>query len=639
MDRVRYFTLNDMARGFRLEKVESMYPQLPESFVSNINDVIELHVIHRYIKEDVKLKIWTDERFQQIKEYTKSFESVIAKYFNSIIDTNIAKIIATVEWFYMEDFWYLFNHFKCYKHISPQCMCDVLKQEKSNILNILHNKHTVQNYDSLLRDYLISDCNSAEVILLTEQKNTKQKIFLPTTLTNDDFNLIFDHYISSDSPHLKELEKIIETKLTIKAATKLKAYKRYHEEIDKLFSAKSGLPIQVEVDFIKNLKDIKVCKNSGLSISVKYNLDWVLDNTDFGTLLNNFIYLFGYVDRQMRIQQVSLESEAGIFEKVVNSKTKNSYFISLFFKRKNMLAQAQFNSYYNLLKGNGINLEEIIRWFFVDYLAENFLCKGFNISIPSKETTFAEKCVLICVAMDSVLRQFDLLAENREINCELLPFCTPKKINDIPSLLRKKYAYGIGENYTIATNLIFSDQCMLAYVENSREKYDNFFELVRTGNALASNCPEYCQGELNWLIDNNFITIHEDAKIRFVDINIIKILQELYLKGVISVGNFPNYVSKIEHLESLGYVKFENTLFSKPEADYLNYYLNRAEWTNGLDLRNRYVHGIQQACSNEREHELNYYLLLRLFILIVLKVNDEFCLLYPEAGEDKVFFV
>ena len=32
-------------------------------------------------------------------------------------------------------------------------------------------------------------------------------------------------------------------------------------------------------------------------------------------------------------------------------------------------------------------------------------------------------------------------------------------------------------------------------------------------------------------------------------------------------------------------MKFESTLFSKPEQDYLNYYLNKSEFINSLDLR------------------------------------------------------
>lgn len=40
-------------------------------------------------------------------------------------------------------------------------------------------------------------------------------------------------------------------------------------------------------------------------------------------------------------------------------------------------------------------------------------------------------------------------------------------------------------------------------------------------------------------------------------------------------------------------IHFDSTLFSKPEQDYFNYFLNKSDFTNGLDLRNSYLHGTQ----------------------------------------------
>ena len=73
-------------------------------------------------------------------------------------------------------------------------------------------------------------------------------------------------------------------------------------------------------------------------------------------------------------------------------------------------------------------------------------------------------------------------------------------------------------------------------------------------------------------------------------------------------------------------MKATSTLFSQPEIDYLNYMLNRSEYCNGLEIRNRYVHGIQQVSNDEEEHMHNCFILLKLFVLLAIKVNDEFYL-------------
>ena len=72
-----------------------------------------------------------------------------------------------------------------------------------------------------------------------------------------------------------------------------------------------------------------------------------------------------------------------------------------------------------------------------------------------------------------------------------------------------------------------------------------------------------------------------------------------------------------------GDMRYENTLFSKPEQDYLNYALNKSEFSNGLDLRNKYSH---DTCSLEESQQRQDYMeLLKIMVLIVIKINEEFC--------------
>lgn len=60
------------------------------------------------------------------------------------------------------------------------------------------------------------------------------------------------------------------------------------------------------------------------------------------------------------------------------------------------------------------------------------------------------------------------------------------------------------------------------------------------------------------------------------------------------------------------------------ESDYLNYILNN-KYSNSLFLRNMYLHGTQLV-DNEVLHKSNYMIILRLFILVIIKINDELCL-------------
>ncbi len=65
----------------------------------------------------------------------------------------------------------------------------------------------------------------------------------------------------------------------------------------------------------------------------------------------------------------------------------------------------------------------------------------------------------------------------------------------------------------------------------------------------------------------------------------------------------------------------ENTLFSRLERNYLNFYLNKKEFTNGYDLRNKYLHGTNTFSENE--HKNDYYRLIKLIILTLFKIDDD----------------
>ena len=88
------------------------------------------------------------------------------------------------------------------------------------------------------------------------------------------------------------------------------------------------------------------------------------------------------------------------------------------------------------------------------------------------------------------------------------------------------------------------------------------------------------------------------------------------------------YQSIIMELNKMGLVQFSSSLFSRPEQDYYNYLFNKSEFDNGLDIRNSYTHGTQRVDENQNKQD--YFIFLRIMILIVIKINEEFCLKYPK---------
>ena len=98
---------------------------------------------------------------------------------------------------------------------------------------------------------------------------------------------------------------------------------------------------------------------------------------------------------------------------------------------------------------------------------------------------------------------------------------------------------------------------------------------------------------------------------------IIKALNDFYENDCICNKVYQKYLNSLNvHLD------YKNSLFSDSEVDYLNFIMNKKQFSNGYDLRNKYIHGTQSI--NKDMHSYDYYLLLMIHCFIALKIYDEF---------------
>jgi len=175
------------------------------------------------------------------------------------------------------------------------------------------------------------------------------------------------------------------------------------------------------------------------------------------------------------------------------------------------------------------------------------------------------------------------------------------------------------------SNLFFSDQTLLAYVEPLREKkYHNFFDLLVNEQVYYNNYEEYQKLPLNYLIDKGFISIDGRGFIQVTNLERLLIFKDLNDNEVASFYRYPtDFQSEAQKMASENIIIFENSLFSRPEQSYFNYFLNKSEFTNGLDLRNSYLHGTQANPEEQNKHEYAYFTYLKLLFLVMLKIEDD----------------
>lgn len=632
-NRIKYYSNSDLSTGWNLKKIEEVienYDETKEDY--EINDIIEFYNITQFLNNKLYLNNWDDTYVEKLKNANKKIKASIGKYCSKINNRNLYKIFEDVERHYKEDFFEIIEEYKIYNRISQREFNRLIYN--TYYLEIaLKNKRISKFYAYTIRKKFLK-YNDSAIILLNEyvlEKNNSIELYIPEELTIEEKESIFIKYIRCKNANINYLRVILNIKsnpkqLVISDKTKLLAKKRIDRETKSIFSKNEGIGVSTLVGFSEGVKDTFTSRIKGLEIECEYDLNWIKENNDYPTILNNFIYLFEFVDSQCRINFVNKESESGIFESSMAIRMKQEYKSNHTFGIKSMLSSVQMIAYYNQLLKIKIKLEEVIKWFFEKYLKDEFQVKNYKINIPTESSTYLEKCRNILIEIDYILKEYKLLVEEGKINHELLEMSsTHMFFQNIPSMVRKKYIYPSSKEYNLISFYFFSDQCMLSYLKRIEENYNDFYSLILNEKVKMEEYPEYDQRDLKQLIENDYIQIDEEGYIVIKDIGKINIFKELYYNGVISYWKYSKESREImDELCKKGILKFGDTLLSNAESDYFNYCLNKAKFVNGLDLRNKYIHGCQSnGKDSEKIHENNYYLFLKLLILLIIKINDD----------------
>lgn len=637
MEKVKYYSINDRAHGYYLRNSIKLIKEYEAGKVmEDINDIIELYNIKKYFDDKIYLKDWSPDDTRNYENTIKSCFGTVAKFFRSITKDNFVKYYNDVEVNYKDDFWELVEKFKVYENITEDKFEKFMNTSEVWLYELLKHKSVVKYFGGVIRNYMLKDYSSAELLLdkyEIEHISEKESLYFPKELNNKDKETIICNYIVSEKPNLNYLRLIAniqssKDKIEISPKTLLKAKKKAKDLERQLFHDNSGMLIETTVAFSKSQNEDVVIKTEGQSITVTYSTKWIEDNMDYPTLLNNFIYLFEFVDLQMRFTLINKFNQMSVFERFLFTSSQNAYRKGIGFDQANVLSLLQIVGYYNELFSFGTRLEEIVEWFFEEYLSSEFGAHGFRIAMPSANSTALEKCTNIMPAMESVLKQFTLFIQDGEIDFELLEIRSEHLIyKNIPSLVNKKYAYGVGDEFKTATFLLFSDQSGLGYNGKAKKSYNNCYELLCNEEYKLTDNPDYCVSKINWLVGHKYLAIDKEEYIIFSDKLLIMILKDLYFNEVISYWKYSESGRKImDQLEKKNVIEFESSLFSRPEQDYLNYFLNKSQFNNGLDLRNKYSHTQPKINDDENIHNQNYMIFLRLFILTVIKINDDFCI-------------
>lgn len=594
--------------------------------LSDINRVLELYHAKLFFERFPEMPEWPEEKSEYYKNLSSGVMTEVRTYFDRINENNIVDIYNDCYVAFWDDFWLFIYRYKIYERISKVNFKDTIKSMRVNPYRILEDKCFVNFFDQELAELLEEPEYGARLLIdyYLERHNKPLDIYLPKSLTPEKKYKIINDYIDGENPNGNALNLIMNGKsakeFPLDDKIRYKAKKRFERIWDDPSKCITTLQYGVGVSFGKGLpeKSIRFDKDN---VYAEYGLDWIRENTDYPTLLNNFIYLFEYTDLQMRCSFTSISSMRSAIEDSFMVDGKTMYKCGQIFVQLNGLANAQMKGYKNVLEQEGIYLEEIVKWFFEDYLKSEFGVSDFVCMMPKSTDSILSRYERVASVMDGITKQFKMFCEDGEIDRGLYEMSSGSiKFGTIPSLINNKYAYCNCDKLRDELHAVFSDQSLLAYIEKTKGKYKSLYELICNESVSLSDFNAFQKNNIEWLIERGTIYCEEDSLL--FNPERLAVLYELYHKEVICLQYHKS--DMLKEMINNGEVIVESTLLSRLESQYFDYCLNKAEFTNGLDLRNKYIH--DTATTDEERHKDDYIILLKLMIILVIKINEEFCL-------------
>lgn len=638
---VEYYRGPNSSKGYMLDKAKEVYDELQLGHsIDNINEALQLYNIIKYNNDGTFLVYLGEDKIEWLKEKNGIASSLVGKYINQHSD--ILDEYKDVDLRYKESFWEI---------IKKNKINDITESRFKKFLNkldrfewqIFKQDKLVKKYDVELREYMLNYPEGSTNLLLDKYllKHIREleKSYLPQSLTIEDKEHIISEYLDLDNPNLnytKLLSNVQNTKeFALDARVKLKA-KRVSKKIEsELFKDCSGHGTNIVVEFKENV-DGTVKQYFTLSkVGTDVDMEWLQSNMDNPTLLNNFIYVFEFVNNNMVSEFPYNEINASVFERFGFTYEKE-YKTCIYFSLRESLSLAQMHAYYSFLRSKNKELEVIIEWFFNIYLKEEFNIEDFNIKLPPTDNPNFEKCKSIFPTIESIIKKYRLYLEDGYIDEELVQMeSKPLPFSECPSMTNERYVYIASDNHEarILRNIMFSDQSDISYFPNYGEsQYNTLIERLDFDKLYLHDIEHYQKSPLDWLIEHDYVTINDDNEIVLVNMNRTRIYYDIHKNGVIVTSKLSdNLKQEVNKLLNEGALVAENKLLTRQESDYIDYYLNKSTFINGYDLRNKYLHGTSSSYENENEHYVNYLNALRLLITIMIKINDDLCTAKAES--------
>ena len=631
--RIKFYGLDDNGTFFQVKRAAECLDDYNDSEGDyTIDDLIELHNAAQFTENSVFPKDTSESDELRYRAIASKIRKAVGVYFNAIDQSTAASKITKTNPQYHQDLLSLLVQHRVQERVTAKELLPLLHKAGIRVRELLENKELVKAFDQEIRLLLIADAKNAELAMRKHlEKKDRHEIYLPASLTTGDVRALLDSYIDSDEPNPNYIKLIADANpkaFGMDAKLKLKAKRKDKEWTDDFFENKStgGFKYGTDVAIANEQSEPLILSTNEGIIRLSYSKKWLEDHSSNEEVLANFVHLFGFMHDGMVLSLPSYQSQiTGLVERFMGVKGKDSYPSGIAFHLSEQRSFGQVFLYESFLQEQGNSLEKVIAWFFGEYLNSRYGADGFQYKPSSELSTYLEKSRHVFTEMESVIRQFSLYVEDGKIDKELLDLTSEQvRYHDIPSLIQDKYLYATDDkDMSLVQIYLFSDQAHLGYINDSLQAR-TLFELLATKEVKLDDFQTFQSPQINKLIELNVLHV-DDGFVKFRSLSQVSALKILYDYEAIGYNNAEDDIRvELDSMISSGWLTKKSSLLTEAEASYFNFQLNKSEFSDGYDLRNKYLHGSQADKDDESTHHNVYIIALKLMVAIAIKIANDF---------------
>lgn len=633
MERVHYYSDYDMSIPMYIERMADVVRSYEEgNQPDGINDYLEMYHIVQFIEHGKYPQDWDENKIAEIKQYKGN----VAAYFSHLQSNDLPVIFGEIERGYESTIWQIIDQFRIKGLITENGLREILKGKNWLLKDLLEHRWIVEQNQILLTAMLKENEHTAEWLLEQYVKEDRfcqhRDLYFPKSLTGTDKDTIVRNYVNSDKANLNYVRLVLMAKrsadfplhpLTIKAARKKE--KALNEAIFAMGAvnvASYGVALTVEQN--APVRERKV-DEEGRTMFV-YNKKFIDDCKD-ATVIYYCGQVFEFTEPYGFITLISKDAETDAFEKVTGLHARNAYDLDMAFRMRENMSYLQMQALECALLDTDRNIEGVIKAFYEDFLRTEYGYKGLSLTLPKHDDSLILKIRSLAIEMDAVAHQYDCYVNYGSIDKDIVELTPPQKLTETKSLLSHRYCILNRDNTDVwyLIYLFFGSQSMLFFVEPCKDAhFRNYYELLENGIEVKyEDYENYQKPDIDRLLEKGYLVKDEKGILRCVKMREVRLLKHLYEYGACSYWGYPKEERMIlDDMVSKGWISLDNHLLSPAERDYFSYYLNNEKFTNGPAIRNNYAHGTTPSYSEEK-HKKNYFQLLVLFVLLLLKISED----------------